>query len=341
MKYPMQTAFFACILTAGSMAASGQANAFGQQWRPAASGPLPAQTRPYQRMTNLPSFRPQPDARRVGRAGPELRRSERYLAGGWRQHPPQRPSMPIQSGYQPAPTLASVHPVPAPMPQPLAVYRPQPSMADTFWSWQQMPMMARQFGVPGFVQPWMPQPQQPAAYPYHPAPAGYGHQANAQMPTWGHPAQARVQAPAHWPETADNRRFSVPAASGHVRSWRPAEPALSAVRSPQQPFASQRAATTWRGATTAFAAATPRSNRALGVFNAQPPQWRTGAMAWSRPQSPSNRFRPPTYGRSVPSERLDAPKVASVSASQTAGLPGWATTYTDDPWNSCGWCSGS
>jgi hypothetical protein len=341
MKYPMQTAFIACILTAGSMAASGQAQAFGQQWRPAASGALPAHTRPYQRMTNLPSFRPQPDAVRVGRAGPDLRRGERYVAGGWRERREQayHPSMPVRSGYRPATTLASVHHMPVPMPQPMALHRPQPSMADSFWAWQQMPTMAQRFGLPGFVPAWMPQPQQPAAYPY--PPAGYGYQASVEMPASGQPVQPRLRAPTQWPETAENRRLSPPAGAAFGRGWRQPETTLSAVRSPQRPLASQRAAI-WRGDTTpGFAAATPRSNRALGAAHAPPPQWRTGATAWARSQFPSNRFRPSSYGRSVPSDRLDAPRMASVPASQTAGLPGWATTYTDDPWNSCGWCSGS
>jgi len=338
MKYSMQTAFIACLLTAGSVAATGQAHAFGQQWRPAAAGAAPAYTRPYQRMTNLPSFRPHRDAVRVGRAGPEMRPGQRYLAGSWRQRQPSnyRPSVPVRTAYPPAPTVASIQRMPAPMPQPVAMYRPQPSMADTFWSWQQMPTMARQFGMPGFVQPWMPQPYQPAAYPYRAAPVGY--QANVQLPA-GSPAEVRTQPPVRWPETAESYRSPVPAAADH--RWRQPEPRLSAVRPQQRALSSQRVAT-WRGdKPTAFAAAAPRSSRTLGRPSVSPPQWRTGATAWAGPQFTPSRFRPASYGRTRASDRLDAPRVASASASQTTGLPGWATTYTDDPWNSCGWCSGS
>ncbi|MCB1774560.1 MAG: hypothetical protein KDI88_13165 [Gammaproteobacteria bacterium] len=319
------------MLTVASVAVSAQAQAYGNQWRPAAGGALPAHARPYQQMTNLPSFRPHGNAVRVGRAGPDLRRGERYLASSWRQRqqPAYRPSAPIGS-HRPASMLASSRPMPAPLPPPGAMYRPQPSMADTFWSWQQMPTMARQFGMPGFVQSWVPQPYQPAAV---------GYQASVPPPAYGYPEPGRMQPRPHWPETAQYR--GVPGTHGYDRRWRQSEPALSAVRSYQGPSAAQRVATWRTDRSTTFAAAAPRSNRMLGGVAAATPRWRTGATAWAGPQSTASRFRPASHGRSVNRASVDAPRVASEPASQTAGLPGWATTYTDDPWNSCGWCSGS
>lgn len=331
MKYHMQTTVFACVLTVGAMAASAQAQAFGQQWRPAMGGAIPTHSRPYQQMTNLPSFRPHGNAIRVGRAGPELRRNDRYLVGSWRQQqvPAYQPAAPARS-YYPESSLASARPMPVPMPPPGAMYQPQPSMADTFWSWQQMPTMARQFGMPGFVQSWMPQP-------YQPSPVGY--QASLYQPAYGYAEPARMHTQPRWTDSTFDR--GVPGTSGIDRRWRQAEPTLSSVQPYRQPSTAQRVAT-WRAdRSSSFAAATPRSDRGLTGVSVETPQWRTGATAWAGPQSTSSRFRPASHGHGATSNRVGAARVAGVSANQATGLPGWATTYTDDPWNSCGWCSGS
>ena len=302
------------FLLTGSSLVSGQAFAFGSEWRPAtgyaAGGPgTPAA---YQRIANVPRFRP------YSASGPNRYR-DRVAAlrseprPNWAMAAPRYATAPAYPAYGPPPQ-PYVMPMPMPMPSGAPGWaQPFSGMAQV---WQeQVPMFARQFAWrPADSQPWsgnaMP-PMQPAwqpyaaspptGYPLRPdfasnAPAGY---AGWRTPTAGPAAPYGYRAPGY--------------TAGRQASFRPGD------------------RTGWSTAVPHYAQAAP----SIGL--PAPGQWRPEPVAtqvgWR-----STSFRPVGYGQS--SAARNARLAGSSDASQ--GLPGWLTTYQEtDVSAGCAWCEGS
>lgn len=295
----------------GAAAMPNSAMAFGQQWRPA-QGYAPNPVSRYQRVANIPSFRPPMGAaqhrqhrgprdrfmtRSVQRASPWQRPARGYQVA---QRSYQRP---LHPRYLPTPQMA-------PYPAPMAGWGgPFPAMAQV---WPQPMPFARQGSWHPAQQPWQapryawPQPR----YMPH-----YQARMTAPMPSWA----------------AAPQRHSAVAPS--YRGWRPvAQTAVSrlpaATPQPPQPVP------VWT--------MDPLANTAVlarGHANGAP--WRpvgTGAVPGVRADVD---FRPAAYGRSQRVEhRLAAER--KPGAGRRGELPGWATTYADDVTGyACTWCNGS
>lgn len=328
-------AFGGIALLSGAMLPAEEAWAFGQQWRPA-PGIGSVRTASYDRIANMPSFRPHSAARpTIQRSlSPAQRRPysqgsyQRPYSQGLYQRPfyaaQQHPAyfggvMPVGAGFYPQPPRAST-----------AGYR-APGWSAPFagmmqpWGLQ-MPMFTRQFAWRQAEQPWL---------------------ARDAMPRQAQPRN-RVTA---LPQTAGFRTgspgFAVPVAG----SWRPAVRPAPAIR-PQYAdrWYAARPSVNTAGRQPSFTT-TPRKPHRLpgahiaGVDSAPvqtgPGYWRPQAGAPAAAWRSNRSFRPQSYGRRL-ADKLDAAPGKGGSEFTRDNLPGWVTTYQDNGYEgACSWCSGS
>lgn len=310
------------MIFAGSLLPITEAQAFGQQWRPA-SGFSSAQPHSFQRVANMPSFRPRPGvAAQPNAAAP---RFAQYTAPRYAPYPAYSP------GYASPPPMVTAYGYPpqasyyAPA-MPPATGWPQPFgyMAQ---SWQQqVPLFVRQFAWRPAGQPWL----AAASDTYH-QPARYQARMAPQMSGF---------------------RPSVPSAVPTYGSWRPAvaahAPAMVASRYayPAPVYTGQRYPASRSYVPPVWS---PAGDRVAG-YNPAPSgisreYWRpdSAALPGGAWQGANSRFRPAAYGRSgVRDERLAARADDDGSSFARDRLPGWVTTYQEaDFAASCGWCGGS
>lgn len=328
-------AFGGMIFLGGAMLPTGEAFAFGQQWRPAPGYGMP-QVGSHGRIANSPSFRPHSAARPAMNRSlnrprrPHQQRSYRPLPYQQQFFAAQRYPMypgagPAGGGFYPQQPRAMAAGYPAP-----GWSSPFANMAQP-WGFQ-MPMFTRQFAWRPAEQPWVarnPMPQQ--AQPRY-------RQAQPQY---------RVTT---MPQAVGFRQAGSGAAPA-VGSWRPAVQPSPAVR-PQ--YAYQRYATrppvTPAGRQSMFRTA-PRSGypmpgaRIAGLgrapVQAPPGNWRPQAAAPADGWRSSRSFRPQGYGRSV-ADKAEVASGREGSGFTRDNLPGWVTTYQDSGYEgACSWCSGS
>lgn len=323
MKSSSFVSAFGGVVLIGAVAAPGSAMAFGQQWRPA-TGYAPVSAARYQRVANMPNFRPP-----VGASAGNLRRVASYP--DYRQ-PYQRQRV----GHQPA-----SHPRQVAVPMQYRVY------GNGFGHRYGVPPLPRQ--IPAQAPNWG-NPFQAMANAWQPPMPMFGGQPAWHPAAQGWPMRAPVQA-YRMPQRFDGPRYgardTAPAPRGLTgmqqarrtvappgyRGWRPVAQAASGLARP-----------VFRGSTTRLPAwqGRPQPAPLSGAFAASDAgarhNWRPAFAA----AAPSNSgFRPAAYGRSTP---LDT-RVAAENASRPLardGLPGWATTYPDGAGlGGCTWCSGS
>lgn len=301
-------AFSGLIVFSGGLFSSADALAFGQQWRPAqAYGPSYAPH--YQRVANMPNFRPSL-ATRPARLAARPQQARRTSWGAYRG---ASRGLNRATAYYPA----------APMP---AAYRHwgQPQMAMVRPMQQQVPYYARQFA-------W--RPSAPAQMRYQQA----RQPLQAQQPTYG--VRVTPVNPGFRPHGGYAQLAPV------MGGWRPATQSLSA-RSQRyaQPAPTYRRAS--RSAYPAVAgnwpAARPNFVTAPAVRAAVPAggQWRPSLATAQTNWQVDRSFRPAGYGKSKPAERLLTDNLAGSAA---RALPGWVTTYQDSSASAdaCYWCNGS
>jgi hypothetical protein len=296
------------IVLLGTAALPNSAMAFGQQWRPA-QGYAPNPVSRYQRVANIPSFRPS-----MGANPQRQHRDPRdsfvnrtaHRASAW-QRPARRHQLaerayyrrPLHPQYAPTPHTAPMAGWGGPLAAMAQVWpQPMPFPQQGSWHPAQRPWQASHYALP--QRPYMPQYQARMSYPMQPwAPAPQRHSAVAPS----------------------------------YRGWRPvAQAAVSrlpvATPQPVHPVP------VWT--------MDPLANTAVlarGHANGAP--WRpvgTGAAPGVRADVG---FRPAAYGRGQQVERRLASE-NKPSAGRRGDLPGWATTYTNDVTGyACTWCNGS
>lgn len=313
MKYGRQHIVWSGLFVASSfLLAASQSAAFGQQWRPATQGYMPAQPAVasvgYRRVANIPSFRPQV-ASSQSRQG--LARYSSASPRTLNSRPDQR-SLRFANA-QPQPRLAYSHPQPYMQP-PAYRYAPAYQQAPTAW------------GMPAWMNPFaqMAQPWQYAAPPF--------------------PRQFAYQ-PAQQPQATPRSFAREPGLSAAYGGYRSAQGMRSAAA---YDLRSRTAQTGYN----AGSMMSSRGYRPVPRVAASFPSVQTGrysvaggAHSW-RPaqplvaaaQSPRNDFRPFAYGRSAPGVEFQSaqPRVAADK------LPGWVTTYQEpQTLLDCDWCSGS
>lgn len=341
MKFKAQATVSAILLSFGFSALATQAVAAGQQWRPAmfgyqvASGQPYGQQRPYQRVANLPAFRP--PARqmptRVSRAGPEryrttaYRGSSHHVGRGWGD--PSASRTHATAGRVSVAGFRSAHPryaqgrrgyaAPAP-----TMLQPKP-WQNAPGSWRQMPVAGHRSGMAMAGSAWRPSRQQP---PGHlPWPGRADLQAALPADAMQRPVQRSIQ----------QRGFG----------WRPVgHPAITAGQRAglSAPFAYSRPYSTPMargvdGMHWGRARVSPQYRHA----NQAPRKnvWRSGVIVQTRPQSQAEHFRPAGYGRNTGVDDRVASNEVAVPSYRNAGLPGWATTHNEDQAGYCHGCSGS
>lgn len=304
------------VVLLGTAAMSHSAMAYGPQWRPA-QGYAPNPVARYQRIANIPSFRPSMGAaqRRV-HAG----RHDRYQhAGRHDRYQMDRPGQQRVAAWQrPAPR----HQFAGRAQRGSSQYLPTPHIAPMGgWGGPFAPMAQMwQPSVPFFGQPLAWQPARQAW-----SPRGYAVPQPRYLPH--DQGRAAFRAPA-W-GAAPQRHSAV--APGY-RGWRPAQ---------------QRAVST-------APVSAAQVTQPVRIWTMDPLA-NTAALAQGYPSGAAWRpvglpapvvradtgFRPAAYGRSQPSEqRLASGGTGAVE--RRTDLPGWATTYTDEVTGyACTWCSGS
>ncbi len=311
-------AFSGFIVLGGSLLSSAEALAFGQQWRPAQAYGA-AYTPHYQRVANMPNFRPRLVAQAAPRAAgrlaslrPQQRRSLRW--NGYREGASRGLNRDV-ARYPAAPVYT-------PMP---AAYRGwgQPYVAMVRPMQQQVPHFARQFA-------WRPNvPEQaryqPARQPLQP-----------RQPTYG--VRAVPVSPGFRPQGGYARVAPV------MGGWRPATQSLSArsqryaQHAPAYRPASRSAYPTLAGNWPARypAAAAPAAYAPVAAGG----HWRPSVASTQTNWQADRSFRPAGYGKTRHAEKLLTDNAAG---SGTRALPGWVTTYQDSSAmaDACYWCNGS
>lgn len=321
-------AFGGFVFMSGVMLPAEEAWAFGQQWRPAAGlGSVP--TGSYERIANMPSFRPHSAARPAIHRSFSRAQQRPYSHAAYRTRPHQRPFYATQHG----PAYRGVMPVGAGFyPQPLHAMTntyPVPGWSAPFAGMMQpwglrMPMFARQFAWRQAEQPWL---------------------ARDATPRQVQPRN-RVRAVPHTVGfRAPDTRSAVPVAG----SWRPAVRPAPAVR-PQYAYKwyAARPSIDVPGSRSGFTAAPRKAQPLPGARIASAETTPAGSGYW-RPQAGApttawrskSAFRPRAYGRSV-AEKVDVASAREGSRFTHDQLPGWVTTYQDTTYEgACSWCSGS
>jgi len=315
------------VFFCGALLPTGEALAFGQQWRPA-PGFGAARIGSHDRVANTPSFRPHSAAR------PTIQRSfNRVQQRPYRQHSyqpwPHQPPFYAAQRYPAyrggaAPVGGGFYPQ---LPHAQAVGYRAPGWSAPFagmmqpWGLQ-MPMFTRQFAWRPADQPW---------------------RTRNVMPRYAQP-QYRVRAAV--PQQVGFRTGN-PAYVPVAGSWRPAvRPQYAYQRYGSRP---QVMAT---GLQPGFRAAHSRNYSVPGarrIAGADPVPLQTGWVGHWRPQAgmpaaawhTKRSFRPQAYGRSV-AEKVDVASRRERSDFTRDNLPGWVTTYQDSGHeDACSWCSGS
>jgi hypothetical protein len=315
MKASSFVGAFGGAVLLGATALPGSALAFGQQWRPA-PGHMPNNMPRYQRVANVPNFRPSYSAapsryRGYGHASPGMPREQQGMAAQYARpgHATRSPAaygMPY--GYAP-------------------VQRMAPMVAP---GWRGAPVSAMAQGwrphAAGYPQQYGWQPQvQPWAAPRYAAPQPYA--AAHYQTRWAPPVQSAWQPPQHHA-----------AAAPSYRTWRPVAPAPGYHAPARMPQPAPVAAAVWM--------MDPASGTAAMLPAGGPGSYWRPALVADHGVPPTSSFRPSGYGRSQP----DRGWIASQGIASQRGvygatrdrLPGWATTHADDPvLDDCTWCGGS
>ena len=313
MKSSSFVGAFGGVVLMGASVLPADALAFGPQWRPA---PVygAGSTRHFQRVANVPTFRP---------SFATAQRRDRDVRPRISQRAPRGPqfayAQPRRSAYRAAPQPRGMqhgyrYPAmnAAPPMRTFVPPMPYPTFAQAWQPPAQMfaPQFAWRPAAPGWGQgPY--QPPRPSVAPR------YGLY---QAPTPAAPASAPLQR-----ARGQHYTSSVPVRGG----WRP----VVAMASQHQVDRYRPAprVRTWAMNPVTGTAVVMTGPRAL-----QSP-WRpsAGGVAMSRPVAD---FRPSGYGRS----RQLEPEIAARGDASRGSLPGWATTYPEDSvLDGCSWCSGS
>jgi hypothetical protein len=306
MKFKKQVSVLGGVVLFGSIAVpGGQAFAFGQQWRPA-PGLATTQGQSYQRVANVPRFRPHAAAEPQPRQHQSRPYSERYAAASpryaltQRHRPVVRPVDPHHAGHLPR------HYAPPAWVQPFS------GMAQL---WQPpMPVFGRQIA-------WQ-APERPVA------------------PRWMVPEPAeRWAEPRSWeaPRNA-NYRPSVVERIPMAGSWRPAMGQRYAARQPVRAIYPQAAARL------ASRVDRPSGFNAVrhGRLSTVAAQWRPAIPPVGSARDSEFDFRPDTYGRNLSNSARVAANSGAGAPYRADALPGFVTTHRDrDAGYACTWCSGS